>query len=312
MMKSPVAQAVRLLMLLVATPVFAAPFDHPDGPASLLRAKADAVLLDVFHAQEDWASIHAAELLVELGRGDSIRESMLRRMDRFEKAGTRVGAWRVMSMIQGDSGRNEWSEKLERVFLDAAAADRLQAVESLAKLKHPLGGKAREMAARLATQLAESDRVVLPLWAMAASGDPRALESFIGLLRSPDVATRRRSAYALRRLRPESNVLRVAILEAQKKEPADTIAYPYLLCTALDLNLDPAKTQAWFEALQSVAATAAPKVKFEALQVLADHYGPADAATLVPPLQDADGDVRAGAAFALLGIADRQHQNQKQ
>jgi HEAT repeat protein len=77
-----------------------------------------------------------------------------------------------------------------------------------------------------------------------------------------------------------------------------------MLCTALDLQLDPAKVAAWSNALRTVAATAAPKVRFEALQVLAEHYGPEDLGSLIPHLDDADGDVRAGVALALLGIAD--------
>jgi HEAT repeat protein len=183
--------------------------------------------------------------------------------------------------------------------------DRLQALESLAKVKHPLRGAALAAAAGLAKDLADSDRVVLPLWAMAASGDLRALESLVGLLKSADVATRRRAAYALRRLRPESATLRAAILRALENEPPDTIAYPYLLCTALDLQLTPGKRVVWSKALRPFAATAAPKVKFEALQVLADYYGPKDLGALMPQLDDPDGDVRAGVALALFGIAGR-------
>lgn len=305
MMKSSLAQAVPLLMLLVATPVFAKPLDNLSGQSASLGARACAVLMDVFDAEEDWASIHAAEIIVQLGCGDLIRDAILRRMGRFEEAGTRVGAWRVMSMITGEATRNDWNVKLERVFLDPASTDRLQALESLAKVKHPLSGPASKTAAQLATDLVDSDREVLPLWAMAASGDARALESLVGLLKSPDVATRRRTAYALRRLRPESPALRTAVLDAFESETPGTIAYPYLLCTALDLQLSPAKVSAWSKALRPVAATAAPKVKFEALQVLAEHYGPEDLGTLIPQLEDPDGDVRAGVALALLGIIDR-------
>jgi hypothetical protein len=311
-LKSSLARAVPLLMFLVATPVFAKPSDRSGEPLSSLGTRAYAVLLDVFHAEEDWASIHAAEIIVELGRGESIREAMLRRMDRFEKAGTRVGAWRVMAMIPDEPARNEWKAKLERVFLDTAAVDRLQALESLAKVRHPLSGPTLETVARLASELADSDRVVLPLWAMAASGDLRALESLVGLLTSADVAQRRRSAYALRRLRPESAAHRSAVLAAFEREPHDTIAYPYLLCTALDLQLDPAKVPAWSKALRTIAATAAPKVRFEALQVLAEHYGPEDFGSLIPHLDDPDGDVRAGVALALLGIAGSNGQKGRQ
>jgi hypothetical protein len=302
MMRSSLALAAPLLLLLVAQPALGSAPNGTmgDNPLVSERARAYEVIAGVYDAGEDWASIHAAEIIVQLGGGDSIRDAMLRRMGRFEKAGIRVGAWRVMAMIVGESERNEWSARLERVFLDSAAIDRLQALESLAKVKHPLSRAAFATAAGLAGELAGTDWVVLPLWAMAASGDAQALESLVGLLGSADIAIRRRSAYALRRLRPESAELRAAMLHAVENEPHDTIAYPYLLCTALDLQLDARKAAMWREALRAIAATAAPKVTFEILQAVAAHTRPSDGVSLIPYLDDADGDVRIGAAFAVL------------
>ena len=304
-MKSILSLVLPLLSLPLAPEAIAQQVDRASSRLSSLEERARAVLLKVFNAREDWVSIHAAEIMVETGRHDGLRDAMMRRMDGFEKAGTRVGAWRVMSMMLERAERNEWNHKLEQVLLDSAAVDRLQALESLAKVKHRLTGPALVIARGLTRELADSDLVVLPLWAMAAGGDPRVLESLVGLLKSADVATRRRAAYALRRLSPESSALRSAVLEALEREPADTIAYPYLLCTALDLELDPMKIAGWCKVLRTVASTAAPKVRFEALQVLAKYYRSEDVESLLPQLEDPDGDVRAGVALALLRIVER-------
>jgi hypothetical protein len=81
-MKSSLAHAAPLLLLLVAQVAFSQPSDRTRGQWSALDARAYSVLLEVFNVREDWTSIHAAEILVQLGKGDSIRDAMLRRMER--------------------------------------------------------------------------------------------------------------------------------------------------------------------------------------------------------------------------------------
>lgn len=267
-----------------------------------LAERARAVLRGIFTAEENWIGIHAAEVLVEVGDGIWVDRALRARLSAWESSRFRIGAWRVLALTAPPFERGMWRERIERVFLDPQSPDRWQAIESLGKLHHRLSPEAAVAAEALAASSAGNDLIVLPLWALAVSGVPKARAQLLALLESEEPSMRRRSAYALGRVRPISAEIRAKIVRAAKVESVDTVAYPYLLSAAVKLAVASACSSPRRAELVKLTSRADAKVKFEALQALSPQSTIADLPWALSFLDHPHGDVRAGAALMVLRI----------
>jgi HEAT repeat protein len=191
--------------------------------------------------------------------------------------------------------------RIEEAFLDPASPDRLDAVETLAKLRVAVSGETRATALRLASEWPESD-AIFARWALAVAGEPGELERITGSLSSADALARLRAAYALRWLQPAAPATLAALARAADAEPVGSEAHVYLVSAALVLEANPGRLATWQEALEGILATGTAGARYEALQALMLRYGSSDIPRLLPLLDDADSDTRTGAAWAILRI----------
>jgi hypothetical protein len=283
------------------------------GSAAFTSAAAPATLVDrarevldvALRHEEGWVWIHALEVAVDLGEQEKVRRLLLPRLRELEQSAIRVGVWRVLAGIASDAEEQaSWRVKIEATFLDARARDRLQAIESLAKLGQVRSPRVIEAARSLRSELPESD-AIFPLWALVVAGDAGALTQLVGSLQSPDPILRRRAAYVLRWVRPAAEWVKRSLVRALDEEPPGTLPHAYLLCAALSLDLDSARTAGWAPMLEHVLPQASPGLTLEACQALRLVQGPAEIVRLAPLLDHAHGDVRIGAAWALLHVLER-------
>lgn len=249
--------------------------------------------------------IHALEALVELGGQEKVRRLLRARLPELEQSAIRVGVWRVLAgMAAGAEEQAFWSAKIEAAFLDPQAKDRLQAIESLAKLGQVRSPRVIAAARTLRSELPEPD-AIFPLWALVVGGDAGALTQLVGSLQSPDANVRRRAAYVLRWVRPSAEWARRSLVRALDEEPAGTLPQAYLLCTAISLELAPARSADWAAMLEAFLPQASPGLTLEACQALRLVQGPAEIVRLAPLLEHPHGDARIGAAWALLHVLEQ-------
>ena len=298
-------RVIRLLLSAVATfsaAVAARGQGDASGMPSGLLHRARATLERAAQTERDWIWIHALEAWVELGEHEKARRLVLPRLPELERSANRIGAWRVLAATEASAEeRARWIQRIEEVFLDSAAADRLQAVESLGKLGHnPSGPVLAAARARRVTQ-PEYEGLFL-LWPSILAGDMGAMTQLVGSLQSPEVGVRRRAAFILRRLRPEAPWVRASLRRALADETPGSIAQTYLLSAALSLDLEPQQRGAWAAALEKRLPESVGGVCLEICQALRGVLGPADVSRLAPLLSHADGDARIGAAWVIVHV----------
>src|SRR4051812_48307882 len=84
---------------------------------------------------KDFVRIHAAEALAEQGYGNDVADEMHADVE-SPVIGYRIGVWRVMATIASDEKeRAKYEERVRAVLRDPTAADRVHAIETLAKLE---------------------------------------------------------------------------------------------------------------------------------------------------------------------------------
>lgn len=276
---------------------------HATGSArDALARRAQATLDAATQKEGDWIWIHALEVRLELGEKEKVRGLLLPRLSEFERTTIRIGVWRVLAnSASSKEERGTWITKIERAFLEPAATDRLQAIETLGKLGHPPPGAVLDAARVLRSTMPESE-ALFPLWALILAGEQGAATQLVGSLSAPEVGVKRRAAFIMRWLKPESAWMRSALARAVAEEKAGTIAYPYLLSTSLSLDLDPPRRHEWSQALEKLLPNVAGSVCLEACQALRRVYTPADVSRLAPLLDHTEADTRIGASWVILHV----------
>lgn len=302
--------AVSLLLLASPAPAsgptppiaMIAPPIYSEGGMDQAPSRARAVLDQIVAGERSWKRIHAAEALIAIGEGPSIRAIFSRDHAASDLSDYRIGAWRIRAnTAESPDERSRWIGKIEEVFRDPASPDRLDAIESLSKLGFVVSGRTRAMVRTLAAEAPEGD-ALFAWWALALAGEPGALERMTASLASANGMARQRAAYALRWLRPRSPAILQALARAANAEPFDTDAYPYLLSAALLLNADPQYSAAWQAKLENVLATGETWARYEASQSLMPRYALADLPRLMPLLENPESDTRIGAAWSILYV----------
>lgn len=277
---------------------------EPARPNALV-AEAAAVLDAAFRFETSWKQVHAAEAWVALGEATRVRSFWEQQLAELSNGESRVGVWRVMATLAPDlAQRMRWVRKIEMVLLDPEAPDRLQALESLAKLGERGSDPVRSLAQEW---MAEGDetQAFYGTWFMAQAGETGAWDRLVALVESPEAGQRRRAGYALTRIslaQPES-LRRLA--QAADREPVDLPAHPYLLVAALHHLADPERVPVWRETLSGLLEDAPAKVQLELNRELMRWITPEQVKSREAHFEAEEADARIGAAWAVLHVAAR-------
>ncbi len=98
-------------------------------------------LQGLLYTAEKWVKVHVAEFLLwENYYSNEVRNVFLAEEKRFgDTAQYRIGIWRVLAQAASHPDeRKKWANKIVAAYGDNHGADRLHAIESLAKLRHPV------------------------------------------------------------------------------------------------------------------------------------------------------------------------------
>jgi len=268
------------------------------APEDALSGRAKAVLRDVMRSEESWIKIHAAEALVAGGETAAVRAQMLELRPKLDSLVYRVGVWRVLANTSATlPERLECVAQVEKIFLDPAAPDHSQALETLCKLRHRVSGPTLAAVRAMAADPAAPLRG-LALWALRLTDEPGALASLTALLQSPDDGQRLVAAYALRMLRETDPAALAALAEAARREAPSSRAYPYVISAAFALGADPSHRAEMQKILTSDASPDA--ARFEVCQALLSQVQRADRPAFAALLASPGPDTRVGAALAIL------------
>ena len=270
-----------------------------------LRQRCVAQLRAALRNDARWVKVHAAEYLLSLDYPQDVRGVFLAEEQAHgSEPQYRIGIWRVLARGTADEKvAAHWKGKIRAVFADLAAADRLHAVESLAKLGYRAVGAQRQAFAA-ASRDANGSMAAFAAWVLANSGDAAGQRRLAELLQSYDASTRGAAAYAVRHLRELGPVLQRVLLEAAAREPAESDAHGQMVCAAAVVA--PAESQAvWRQSLVALARAGSPSDAAQACDALGRLALPEDLPLLVKLLGSADADVRCGAAQAVLHLERR-------
>jgi len=279
------------------------------GPlADLARANLHAIVANN-HALP---RLHAAEDLVLVGESDPLAPIQGDLASLATQPIYRIVLWRIQAREAAAAGRSmePFTRQIMAVFFTVpATSDRVNAAETLGKLRYAPSEK--ERAAFL--QLASADTMLglHSRWVAAGdghTGDETALAAF---LQDRDPELRSDAAYALR-FRPHLHKAnRELLIQSALQEPTTSSARAYLYASAL-FHANPQERAKLLPEVERTVEKGTPDDAFECLNVLALVGGPEELSRLRPflqpvaaPYRDADADLRVGAGYAILSILRR-------
>jgi len=288
-----------------------------------MRQRAVQTLRDGLAEQQRWVKVHAAEFLWGLGYPQGVREAFeLERLRHGDEMEYRIGIWRVLAMAaRTPAEQKEYVANIQAV-VRTGGADRLHALESLAKLGVAVDeSTAMDIAAGVA-QAPESEAVfgrwVLALSGHAAVGAKEQEGHIAAALSGSEALTRLRASFALANLVGLSKESVEAFIEAGDKalasEPNDDLeqlADAYVLASAWSValannqqNRFTQRIGAYREELERRAEESTAIARVLA-GTLATAGKATDADLLSSWLEHEDGDLRLSSAHALLRLDRR-------
>ncbi|MBC7365609.1 MAG: hypothetical protein H7343_02160 [Undibacterium sp.] len=263
-------------------------------------ATARATLRRVLVEETGWVKVHAAEVLNAYGAGDEVRKVFL---EEGRQHGTetpyRIGIWRVLAVADE---RGDWAARIEAVFLDEKAPDRLHALESLGKLHCAVHGETLAALHRW-RGAAGPGEAVFGDWVRASAGEPGARDKISAALAGAEPVTRLRAAHILRVSSDVTATEKARVAAAAGAEPRETAGYVYVLGAAYALNADPAQMTTWRGELERIIRTGTPGAAHAAWQGLLGRVTVAEINQLAPGWAQAKGDAAIGAAWAVLAAS---------
>jgi hypothetical protein len=270
-----------------------------------LAPRAHDVLLAALATEKAFVKVHAAEALIALGEKQEARRVFRAELPSANDSRPyRIGVWRVLAAsADSPSDATEWIARTETVVLDPATMDRLHAVESLGKLRHAPSGRVRAAVEEMAG--GSDAEAVFPHWVLHLAGDRGALPKIVAALDSADPIARLRAAYVLRWLTITDPATRAAIARTAARESPTAIGYTIILGAAVTLDADPTRTNEWIAKLEEISGNGTAGARYDACQTLMRRYTTTDVVKLAPLLDHAEGDVRIGAAWAILHVTRR-------
>lgn len=179
--------------------------------------------------------IHAADALCAMSSPDMAARLVDAPIEQGAPKGYRIGVWRIRAQAPG--GRDANVAEIAHVAGDPTAADRLFAVESLAKLGQVVDAPLRQS---LQEWLTKADGAEAPMicWLLAIAGDQNARDQLSSALRSGPPVGRARAAYALRYLGHPSPSELEALSAAADASRNDAPARSMVLGSAYVLSND--------------------------------------------------------------------------
>ncbi|NIA15761.1 MAG: sodium/solute symporter [Nitrospiraceae bacterium] len=304
-------ETVRTRCLLFFVACFVAlPLSALEEPAAQvtpeLRDRAIGILRGALAEEERWVKVHAAEALLALGYQQGVAEAFKAELAvNGNEPQYRIGIWRVLARAERtEEARAQYVDWIRAAFLDTSGPDRLHAIETLAKLGHAFS---EEEVAAAEAAIAADPKVFAAYgrWALAHSKPADGGEALGALLVDAEARTRSTAAYALRHLGEASPSTLAALTEAARAEAADSTARVYLVSAAWCLASEGAHAAEFEEALRTYAQNGAKGEKYEAAAAFGEVGDRGDLDLLVTMLDDAEADVRVGAAQAILHIGRR-------
>jgi SSS family solute:Na+ symporter len=266
-----------------------------------LSQRALTTLIEAFKQSDGPTQFLAAEYLIWHGQALLVRETLQ------EKAATqpvdRVTAFRLLAEAQGNdaAARRAWGDRIVDAFLTGSSAERMHALEALARLQC---NRRLDEIVRLARE-DTGDLRVYARWARAASRSEEDEAALAALLSSKDLEARRITARALRSLKTIRPATLAALTRAATAEPGDSPVRAALY-GALFVH-SPGENRAAVKArLFAFAAAADEDERVEVANALASGGKKDDLPVLTRLLEDPALRVRVSAAHAILRIQRRQ------
>lgn len=269
--------------------------------AESLRDAARGALVAALREEQGWVRVHAAEALVT--EGESALVSAALPPAGPDASWPRVGYWRVRAMGAGSAeDRAVAVRQVIGIWLEPRdPAERLQALESLCKLREPLTGPTLAAVRRATVEGPEAERV-FAWWALALTPGDESWQRLVLALAASDPAARIRAAHALRWLRLDRAEVRTALSDAADREPAGTAAEAYVLSAAFLLVPAAPHAAVWRKRLEYLARRGSWRI--EPSVALMEVWLPAEVAALRPALAE-KGDERIAAAWSILHVSRR-------
>jgi solute:Na+ symporter, SSS family len=295
--------------LTVAAPLSARAASDPPQVTPSLRERSVSAIRQVFDREQQWVKVHAAEYLISLDYLEGVKEAFVKELDiHGGEPQYRIGIWRVLAQAaSSERERAEWIGKIRDVFMDRAAPDRINAAETLAKLRYKVRDDETDNETAAMEQAAQPENGRLALyaaWVLVNSARPGAEGRLVERLDSPDADARLGAAYAMRYLPSVSPSAREKLLAVARREPATSKARVYVIAAAA-VHAPPDDRSSLKSELADFAAKGDKAERFQACQTLAQIGDNSDLSLLGQLLDDPNPDLRATAADAILRIGRR-------
>lgn len=284
----------RCLILIAALALSSTP-----GWTNELADRCRNILIGILESENGWVKVHAAEALIENGDKKIVREVFLKE----EREGNwapqpRVGLWRVLAMAaENPQSAGEWVLRIRQTSEDVHSSARIHAIESLCKLGVKIDDDKVVSTEAWAAKLSEADALFV-LWALWLSGSEKAACEVAKSLSSEVDTARLRAAYILRKSGTRDAKIAESVLRAAEREPADSLAYPYLAGAAYALAESSEEGEIWRKKLYDIAKTGTPGARFAACQCLLGSS--VDEGIMISLLDSPESDVRIGGAQVIL------------
>ncbi len=247
-----------------------------------------------------WSRIHAAEALLQLGQGLAVRSRVMATLREWENSPQRIGAWRVLAAAAtSPAERRVWLERIVQVGCDPAAADRLQAVESLGKLGEGVTAPTLASVRAYAAVIPAAD-ALFPFWVLHLSDDVAGTRALVAGLGATDPAVRRRAAFVVRRLRTLPLEIKAALASLAHTEPVSTVAFPSVLAAALVHGVGSGRPEVSWAEFDRLREGAAGAVRLEMIQALLQRRDGSAVFGWAELLEAADPGSRIAGAWAVL------------
>ena len=263
-----------------------------------LRSQALYVLREAVCEETEWVKVHAAEGLLVNGYPEGVATSFEADLA-SAKPPYRVGVLRVLAQAVGKDKklRQTRVDQVLAIFNDPDAADRLHALETLAKL----GYNQRTDAVLEAAEPDAGRFQVYARWVIANSGKPADQAMLAQLVTGDDATLRTGAAYALRHRKAISPAALAALAAQQAESPGDVY-----LQSAWFVHCPRDRKLAARSALLAFLNSDKKHERNEVCLGLGYAGGARDVPILATLLRDdPEADVRVYAAFALLRLDRR-------
>lgn len=198
----------KILLIACTISLFLLSACQPDGGGKFQLTETERMglvedLQRSVREQTQWAKVHTAEYLIDLGYRENLYDVFEQENElRSDIPEYRIGVWRVLARLAPGEEQGQLIKKIGDVFQDTSASDREHAAEALAKLDISIGDLG--IPEQVVTDVLESQKTGLAmftLWSLATA-DAKYTDELLDVALSAEVETRPRklAAYALRHL----------------------------------------------------------------------------------------------------------------